>query len=80
MRIIPVTEVGAYRRPCTARVRVAAGLVTTEAQRRAWRMEKAGLPIDQCGARADFHVDGQLMCRMHASAAALKHVLQETSS
>lgn len=76
MKIDPLKEIGAYRALCVETVRVAAGMKTGTAQRRAFVAKRKGHPVDQCGHRGDFTVDGRVLCRAHAQAAALAHVLE----
>jgi hypothetical protein len=77
MVIKPITAIGVHKPLCVAKVRVAAGLKTNTAQHRAWKAKRAGIPVDQCGHRADFTIDGEHLCRPHAGAAALAHLLNE---
>lgn len=76
MRIEPLTAIGDARGRCETTIRVAAGLKTLAAKRGAWQRENIGVPVDQCGKRADFAVDGVPTCRAHAGAAALAHLLR----
>jgi hypothetical protein len=80
MKITPVREIGNRRPLCTTTIRVAAGLKTTASQRGAYNRKRLGVPVDQCGARADFIVDGAPTCRPHAGAAALTHMLKGDSN
>ena len=77
MKITPVKEIGNRRPLCEVKIRVAAGLKTSAAQRGAYQRKRLGVPVDQCGARADFLIDGQPTCRPHAGAAALNHLLNQ---
>lgn len=77
MIIKPVSEVGADRSLCVHQVRVAAGLSTRSSQHGAYERKRKGVPIDQCGKRSDFLVDGQPICRAHAGQMALAQMLKE---
>lgn len=76
LKVDPLKEIGAHRALCVETVRVAAGLKTGTAQRRAFVARRAGIPVDQCGHRGDFTVDGRVLCRAHAQAAALAFVIE----
>lgn len=78
LRITPVREIGAYRPLCETTIRVAAGIKTTAAQRGAYQRKRLGVPVDQCGARSDFRVNGKPICRAHAGQLALAHLLAES--
>lgn len=75
MKVTSLTEIGKHRPLCEAKVRVAASGATHSAERRAYVARKAGYPVDQCGTRGDFRVDGKVLCRQHAQARALEHVM-----
>lgn len=75
MTIKPALEIGDARGRCTHRVRVSK-TETGQKQRSAYARRKIGVPEDQCGRRSDFIVDGARMCRGHAGAAALEHLLE----
>ena len=74
MIVKPVTEIGVHRPACTHKVRVA-GKPTNASKIAAYAREKKGIPVDQCGARSDFLVDGAPVCRTHAGALALNHII-----
>lgn len=76
MKIEPMKPIGANRPLCEQKIRVAAGLVTKEAQRGAHRREMRNIPVNQCGRRSDFTVDGTPLCRAHAGQVALAHLLE----
>lgn len=78
MKIKPVTEIGSNRPLCTMTIRVAAGLASNSAKYGAGQRKRRGVPIDQCGARGDFLVDGEPRCRPHAGQEALRHLLEKT--
>lgn len=75
MKITPVKEIGSNRLLCVTKIRVAKGLATNAAKYGAFERERKKIPIDQCGHRSDFLVDGAPTCRAHAGAAALAHLL-----
>lgn len=75
--IKPLAEIGANRPLCEHKVRVAAGLATTEAQRAAARRKHIGVTIDQCGKRGDFRFGGVVLCRAHAGQEALRLMLAD---
>ena len=77
MRIEPAKEIGAYRPLCVHKVRVAAKLATLSARRGAWQRKQIGVPVDQCGKRSDFLIDGKPICRAHAGAMALAFLLSK---
>lgn len=77
MKITPLTEIGSNRALCAFKIHVAAGLKTTAAQRGLYQRKRLGVPVDQCGKRGDFRVDGEVRCRAHAGHEALNHLLGE---
>jgi len=77
VKVKAVTAIGAGRPPCEQEIRVAEGLKTRCAQHGAWRREQAGLPINQCGSRSDFIVDGSPRCRAHAGQMALNYLIRK---
>ena len=77
VRFSPVKEIGSHRPLCTAKIRVAAGLKTDASQRGAWQRKRLGVPVDQCGHRADFLLNGAPTCRPHAGARALEILLEK---
>jgi len=76
MKITPLTEIGAHRPLCTFTIHVAAGGLTEAAKRSAYQRKRLGVPVDQCGKRGDFRVDGAVRCRNHAGHEALNHLLE----
>jgi hypothetical protein len=78
MKITKIDAVGIHKPICTFKVRVASH-PTYEKQRRIYRQEKDSLPVDQCSIRADFMVDGEPRCRIHAGKLALDHLLEKST-
>lgn len=55
---------------CEANVRLAEGDTITK-RIRVWRAERAGRPVEQCGLRAMYRIDGCPLCLNHAGQRAL---------
>lgn len=62
---------------CVQQIRLAAGRMTTEAQRQIDRRMRRGQPIDQCCKPGDFIVDGKPICRAHAGQLALQALIAQ---
>lgn len=75
MKITSLTEIGANRPLCTKTIRVAAGVKSNSAKYGAALRKGRGIPIDQCGKRGDYRVDGEVRCSAHAGQEALHHIL-----
>lgn len=76
MNITRVFASGADRPLCTHGVRVPKGMSTTLHRRH--ERERRGVPIDQCGERASYMVDGRARCTSHAGQQAVTHLLNAT--
>jgi hypothetical protein len=67
-------EIGANRPLCSRTIHVAEG--TTAARRGAYQRQLKGLPVNACGARADFLFDGAPLCRAHAGQEAIQVLME----
>lgn len=71
-----VTKLQEINRPlCQHKVHVGGGQTITR-RRREDQTKRLGIPLDQCGARGDFRLDGAVLCRMHAGHVALEILLE----
>lgn len=77
MKITALPGVGSEKRPCEQEIRVAAAMDTMAAMYGAAERARKGIPLNQCGIRGAFLVDGKPLCRAHAGAAALRHILNQ---
>lgn len=80
VRIKQPRETGKHRPPCQAKVRVARERNTRTAQNRIARAAQLNVDPTVCGARSDFLMDDVPMCRAHAGAAALLHLMKGEQS